>query len=1062
MLHLIIGGAGVGKSTRISELIARDVQDGRRAFLIIPEQQANLSERTMLPRLPERAGLTFTIAGFTKLYDRVAAKHGGITTRPPDRPLRLLLLWECLRQISPLLEEYRLPPESAPDGALTALMLQTMEELQRGSISPLALENAAKKLPDGTPLQKKLRDISLLYATFEARIACVTESDGSDRVAQLAALLQKHSFFADANIYIDSFTDFTAEEYAVLRELLRDAPNVTVALCCDRLHSQNPAFSDACDTADRLLRLANELGVPVKRTLLAENRRTTSPELRYLSEKMWDLSHQVDPAALPMPEARGDITVLRCADIYAESEAVALHILHLLHIGIPYGEMAIIVRDTEAYRGVLDAALERHGIPFYFSDKATLSEKPLSRLLLSALRAVSYQFPAQDVLTMVKTGLLSLPDADLDLFEQYVHTWGITGSAFVTEQWTRNPDGYTDSLSTRGAQILEAANRVREAIITPLLHLYTTLHADPSLPACCRALYAYMEEMRLARRCAEIAEQELSAGYLKEAGETLRVYDAVVDTLAQLSTALPDVKMTPGELCAALIMLFSQSEIASVPSLHDSVTVGGADTLRVENIAVSFVLGLCEGEFPRAVSDNGLLSDADKQQLLSFGIVLEDRSDRASSRELMYAWRAMSKPSKLLIVSTQSATIDGSSKAPSIAYTRLLYLLPYLKEQIISFDLSMSAPPPVEKSAPSEPSLPATHTPDPDGGTTDYISPPPTPDDLTPTAARSLLGDTLYLTQSRIQTFVQCPFRFYCTYLLDLRERKVAAIDYADSGTFFHFLLEKVLRACFDETGSFLLPTAEQIEPLADTFVNEYLCALLAATDTDAARSARILHLFSRLRALALVLLRDVLGELSHSRFLPIALELRIGGRTPNAPPPYEIRLDDGCRILLGGTVDRVDSYTRDGRLYLRVVDYKSGSRTFALDEVRRGINLQLLIYLFALCRTTAGKDTPLPAGATYISTKEKDGRVSAQRSGVILDDEDILHAINDTAAPTAATVCLTKDDFDALERDIRATLRAIGQDMWSGRAAKATDPENCRFCPLQEHCASRPQSNKK
>ena len=104
MLHLILGTAGTGKSTLLTQRIEQDVAQNKRAYLIIPEQQANLSERTMLPHLPERAGLTFSITGFTRLYDRVASRHGGISTSAPDRALGLLLLWQCLRELSPVLE----------------------------------------------------------------------------------------------------------------------------------------------------------------------------------------------------------------------------------------------------------------------------------------------------------------------------------------------------------------------------------------------------------------------------------------------------------------------------------------------------------------------------------------------------------------------------------------------------------------------------------------------------------------------------------------------------------------------------------------------------------------------------------------------------------------------------------------------------------------------------------------------------------------------------------------------------------------------------------------------
>ena len=549
MLQLILGTAGTGKSTLLTKQIEQDVARGTRAFLIIPEQQANLSERTMLPHLPERAGLTFSITGFTRLYDRVAARHGGISTQAPDRALGLLLLWQCLRELSPNLEEYG-TDDTAPDGALVSLVYRTLEEMRAAGVSPDMLEDAARRLPDGTALRPKLRDLALLFAVSDARIAAATDTDGSDELTRLARLLEQHDDFKDSHIYIDSFTSFTAQEYAVLRCLMKQAAQLTITLPCDTLSSNNPAYESICDTANRLIRLANREDVPVKLEHLQKNHRTDAPELLILDHDLWNLPLKPDERTIPSQEERGNVCALRCTNVYAEAEAVALHILHLAHSGIPYGEMAVIVRDTAAYRGILDAALERRGIPFYFSDKSALAEKPLSRLLLSALRAISMHWQSRDILTMLKTGLCPVSAADADLFEQYVDTWDLNGADFVSDRWVKNPDGYTSKLSERGKQILEAANRVREAIMTPLLSLYTALHADPSLPACCRAIYEYMEAMELPARCSAIAEEELAAGYLKEAGETLRVYDAVVDTLTRISLALPDVQCTPQALLA--------------------------------------------------------------------------------------------------------------------------------------------------------------------------------------------------------------------------------------------------------------------------------------------------------------------------------------------------------------------------------------------------------------------------------------------------------------------------------------------------------------------------------
>ncbi|MBR5798200.1 MAG: PD-(D/E)XK nuclease family protein, partial [Clostridia bacterium] len=868
--------------------------------------------------------------------------------------------------------------------------------------------------------------------------------------------------FANYNVYVDSFTSFTAEEYAVLRAMLRKAYNVVVTLGMDEHLLEQPSHSSIEDTRRRLTMLAMRDNVTVQYHGLTDNLRARSPELRLLERNLWNLSLTQDTLEIPDEQDRGAITVLRCANVYAEAEATALHILDLIHQGYRYGDIAITVRDAASYRGILDAALERYGIPFYFSEKTALSDKPLSRLLLSALRAVAYGFQSQDILTMLKTGLCPVSAYEADLFEQYVATWNINGSAFAAPAWTRNPDGYTDHISKRGKEILAAANRVREAIMTPLLRFHGATAGERTLPALCEALYDLMQAFSLSEQCARLAHDELSAGYLKQAGETVRVFDTVLETLTQMGAYLPDATMDVEEFTTALSMVFSQTEIASVPSLHDSVTVGSADTLRVENIAVSFVLGLNEGEFPKAVSDEGLLSDAEKNQLYELGIEFDSRSELRSSNELLFVWRAMTKPSDKLFVSTILCATDGKEKTASVAYNRLFFLFPYLKEQVLDFDLSMIAPEPRSTPAPeAEDSAKEDEHADEATAAEEELYQPfePSEHDLSPALLSRLFeGDVLWLTQSKIQDFVLCPYSFYCTHFLSPREREVARIDYADSGTFIHYLLEQFLRRCLDGEGVFHLPPEEEIEPLANRLVDAYLRALPGVSASD----LRTLHVFRKLKSLALLLLRDILYELSHSRFTPRAFELNIGGEAPGSPAAYEIPLEDGKKIRLGGKIDRVDFYRRGDDIYLRVIDYKSSAHDISLQELRRGLNLQLIIYLFALCRP----ENIQPAGALYVATSENGGKPTADRAGLIVNDEELLTAMNDEMnSAYLAGIKRTKkgeltgkaltdpDELAALEEDIRETLRRIGQDMLCGRATRKPSADACRYCSIKDGC---------
>ncbi len=1073
MLHLILGGAGSGKSVGLTDMIAADIAAGRRAWLIIPEQQANLSERTLLPKLPTGAGLTFNITGFSGLCREVANRYGGAAILPIASGIRSLLMWQNLRELNGLLQEYNtVSPRS--DAHLTTLLLQTINDLRQNAITPTMLEAGAARLPDDSALRPKLYDLALLYASYDNLLTQVCDGAVGDELTRLCEVLEHHDYFTGGNVYIDSFTSFTAEEYAVLRAMLRQADNVFITLGTDSHLKHQPSQDSIEDTCRRLVLLSAREGICVKQHMLTKNRRCHSPELRLLERNLWNLSLTQDSLEIPDKQERGAITVLRCTNIYAEAEATALHILDLIHQGYRYGDIAIIVRDAATYRGILDAALERYGIPFYFSEKTALSDKPLSRLLLSALRAVAYGFQSQDVLAMLKTGLCPVSAYELDLFEQYVATWNINGSAFAAPVWTRNPDGYTEHISKRGKHILEAANHVRETIMTPLLRLHGAVSGEKTLPELCEALYDLMQSFSLSDQCARLAHDELAAGYLKQAGETVRVYDSVLQTLTQMSAHLPDAVMDAEEFTTALSMVFSQTEIASVPSLHDSVTIGSADTLRVENIAVSFLLGMNEGEFPKAISDEGLLSDADKQQLCDLGIEFDSRSELRSSNELLFVWRAMTKPSDKLFVSRVLCSTDGKEKTASVAYNRLFFLFPYLHEQVLDFDLSMIAP--KKDVTPSSTVSPSAESVDDESSDHEipadepvlYQPLAPGEHDLSPEILSRLFeGDTLRLTQSKIQNFVLCPYSFYCTQFLAPREREAARIDYADSGTFLHYLLEQFLRRCLDSDGVFHLPCEEDIEPLANRLVDTYLRGLPGVTASD----LRTLHIFRKLRSLALLLLRDILYELSHSRFTPRAFELTIDGITPGSPAPYEIPLADGKKIQLGGKIDRVDIYRRGNEIYLRVIDYKSSAHEISLDDLRQGFDLQLMIYLFTLCRP----EHINPAGALYVATSESGGKPTTDRAGLLINDNDILAAMNDEMKPEyLAGIKLSKkgeltgkaltshDELTALETDIRETLRRIGQDMLCGRAPRKPSADACRYCSIKDGCPDAVRSTQR
>ena len=117
----------------------------------------------------------------------------------------------------------------------------------------------------------------------------------------------------------------------------------------------------------------------------------------------------------------------------------------------------------------------------------------------------------------------------------------------------------------------------------------------------------------------------------------------------------------------------------------------------------------------------------------------------------------------------------------------------------------------------------------------------------------------------------------------------------------------------------------------------------------------------------------------------------------------------------LEGYVDRADIWRCGDRVYVRVVDYKTGKKSFDYTSILNGLGLQMLLYLFALRQTgTALLQTPLePAGVLYFparaekitikdkmdaKTRETKHRQSIRRTGLILDSEPVLQAMEPCA----------------------------------------------------------------
>ena len=555
----LYGHSGSGKTYMITQKLRHSAEQDIRSFLLVPEQQSHSAERKMLSLLPPKAQLTVEALSFSRLANRVFRQYGGLSYHYATDGVQALLMWRRLCELAPLLEEYGEQAQNNP--ALTEIMLGAVGELKSCSISPARLERAADKLPQDSSLRSRLRDISLIYAAYQNELTDKYD-DAADDLTRLCEILRDHDFFKGSHVYIDYFTSFTAQETEIIRHIFRQADHVTIALCCNGRNDAALHLATVADTASRLYQLALDCGCELEECFLQGNHRAKKAELAALEKHLWQLERDTVEQEIPS-EDRGAVRLMHCMDPYEEAEAAASLIADAVQHGARWRDFVIICRDATQYEGILDAALEKSGIPAFYAEKTDLSTLPLIKLILTALRIVNCNWRQGDVITHLKTGLCPFSSEDIDLFEIYVSTWRLRGADFLRESWQMHPDGYVagNRMTERAASTLEAANRIRAALIPPLLTLQRELNASGTVPDMCRALYRYLETIHVKDQLQESASRDFSRGEIGKlrAEETLRLYATVLDVLDQMATAMPDTELTAEEFATALKLMFDRT-----------------------------------------------------------------------------------------------------------------------------------------------------------------------------------------------------------------------------------------------------------------------------------------------------------------------------------------------------------------------------------------------------------------------------------------------------------------------------------------------------------------------
>lgn len=1063
MLRLLIGRDWTENRRIVLDRIAADValrKPGR--ILIVPELISHDTERRLCAAAGDTASRYAEVLTFTRMARRVCEYMTCVPEECMDDGGRLVAMASAARQLSSRLKAYA-SVETRPE--FLAELVDGVDEFKRCCISAADLADAGRET-EGS-LAQKLEELSLLMEAYDS-LCMKGKRDPRDQMTWLLEQMEEGDFAVEHVFYIDGFPDLTRQHMAIIDHLIRHSPEVTVSMNCDAVDSKRLAFEKAGSTASELVRIASRTGIQVVIETVEERDDPLRPVRRALFQ---------GPAGTG--EAKAHLRVFRAEGIWQECQAAAEQVRKLVRSGERYRDIMIACADMGSYRSIAEFVFRRMDIPLYLSGTEDVLQKPVIATVLAALDAALGGYDQRLVFRYLRSALSPLSMDECDLIENYAIVWGIRGIRW-TSDWDHHPDGLGGAWDETSKEMLCLLNHLRGLAVGPLEHLRKDFHKATKMSEQVEALYRFLEEIALEERLDMLADRLASSGDDREAQILDQLWEILIGALEQLYDVLGDTHWDEEHFTRLLRTLLSRYDVGTIPPVLDAVQLGPISAMRCHEQKHLIVIGAQEGSLPGYPGSTGLLTDQERVMIRQLGVPLTGGASEGiqaefaeiygvfcGAKDSVCVFYSDSQPSfvcrRLTVLAGGESPLEhGPDIAASDPWEAGAWLARWdAAEQARSLGILESFSEVRELAAHEVGSLRA-----------DRI--------------RSLYGDTLNLSASQIDRQAECRMSYFLKYGLRVRERKEAAVDPAEFGTYVHAVLENTAR-CIQEKGGFRKVSLEETLEIAHRFSDEYAREHFGQLASD-----RVTYLFRRnIQELDMVV-RELWDELRVSEFEPRDFEVDFGGA--DGLPPIAIP-NGGMNAILRGFVDRVDTWSKDGNCYYRVVDYKTGKKDFDYCDVFNGVGLQMLLYLFAL--RNSGEELlgahAIPAGVQYFPARAPylptDGILSEEeaakdrmshwkRRGILLLDEDVIMAMDPDPQSKRLSCTVKKDGTitgDLADRDQMKTLetyvfRLVGkmvEEIASGNVApnpysRGTSHDACAFCPYGPICHKGSAENRR
>ena len=1113
-LRFYFGSSGAGKSYQLhKEIIRRAGENPRQAFLVIvPDQFTMQTQKELVAEHPDGVIMNIDVLSFGRLSHRIFEEVGYDNRPVLDDTGKSLVL----RKIAASLQE-ELPVLGGnlnKQGYIHEVKSAISEFMQYG-IGVNELKQLTSFAEKRGALYHKLQDLQKLYEGFLNYIQgqFITTEETLDL---LRNSLYKSKLIQNSVVVFDGFTGFTPIQNRLIQELMRLAAEVIVTVTLPE--GDNPFLPDdeqqlfylSKKTVRDLCKLAKEDGIARGEdvTLTGEvHRFQKDGRLAHLEKTLF---------RYPMKPYEGtdtdSIQIYETSDPKEEVRQTAMKIRRLIREeGYQFREIAVVCGDLGTYADHVEEQFALFDIPCFLDKTRGILLNPFIEYIRSALSILTRDFSYESVFHYLRSGLADFTRDEVDWFENYVLRFNIHGARQYTRIFTKKTKEMAED-----AESFDRVNAFRERLLSGLKPLQVK---ESLVKNYVEGLYTFLTESRVQEKLAGFEARFEAAGELSRAREYAQIYPLVMDLLDQIIGLLGEEPMSLQEFSDILDAGFGEIEVGTIPQNVDRVVVGDMERTRLKPVRALFFLGVNDGNIPKGTSKGGIISDIDREFLRESELELAPSPRQQMYIQRLYLYLNMTKPSERLYLSC--AKMNGEGKA-----IRPAYLLDTMQKMFpdIRVDYPQKREAAEQLETPEEGlHLLAEQLRDYAAG---YLSRKEQPGqeegllytllstyDLLPEyhdklqelveaafyryrhqplakeIARQLYGKVMENSVTRLETYAACAYAHFLEYGLTLQEREEYSFETVDMGNVFHTVLELFAEKLTARGLNWFSFTKEEGEEL----VAEALEACSAEYgDTVLFSSARNAYMIQRMKRILTRTVFTLQKQLQKGSFAPADFEMSFS--MIQDLDAVNIALNEEERMRLRGRIDRIDTYEEGDKLYVKVIDYKSGNKQFDLVALYYGLQLQLVVYLNAavdIQKKLHPDKEVLPAALLYyhvtdpvisaeteMSPEEVNEKLLAElrMTGVVNSDTSVIQRMDDTLTEgsggtsdvipvelkkdgtvSARSSVLTSEELTQVSEYVNKKIRQIGQDIMDGNFPlnpyEKGNRTACTFCAYHAVC---------